>query len=172
VSVARPRFRLSLLLLLAVVSAPSADASRKYVAQELFRIERSTNGNVVRYDARIEQNGELDSGRPVAAYWVLARGGREELNWLERSMAYGFSVSAGKRGVNLRLVAFDARLIAVAKTGDRYRAELSVAGRRAVLRKIWVQADSTLLGPKVRFIELHGTDVTTGAPLVERVGGK
>lgn len=151
---------------------PSADASAVHAAQELFRIERSTNGNLVRYDARIEQNGELDPARPVAAYWLLEHGGREELTWLERTMAYGFSVSPGERGVNLRLIAFGARQISVRKNGGRYRAELSIMGKRAVLNKIWVQADATLLGPKVRFIDVHATDATTGARLVERFKGK
>jgi hypothetical protein len=170
--VASSTFRRLWVLGLLLAMAPSADASAVHVAQELFRIERSTNGNLVRYDARIEQNGALDPARPVTAYWLLEHGGREELTWLERSMAYGFSVSPDERGVNLRLIAFGARQISVRKNGGRYRAEVLVAGKRAILNKIWVQADSTLLGPAVRFIDIHATDATTGASLVERFKGK
>ena len=48
-------------------------------SQLLFVIEKSTNANVVHYDARIMPDGELDPRQPVEAYWVMAaEDGRKE----------------------------------------------------------------------------------------------
>jgi hypothetical protein len=38
----------------------------------LFVIERSTNANVVHYDANIAADGQLDPRQPISAYWVMA----------------------------------------------------------------------------------------------------
>jgi len=60
----------------------------------LFRVARSTNANVVLYEARLRNGGTLDEDEPVHPVWVMLAedGRREELNFLERAMAYGVDV--------------------------------------------------------------------------------
>jgi hypothetical protein len=80
------------LLLLAAQSivVPVAESE-----SQLFIIERSTNANVVHYDARLTKEGTLDPQEPVIVYWTMGSptGRREQLNALERGRVYGFSIS-------------------------------------------------------------------------------
>src|SRR5216117_743105 len=74
----------------------------------LFSIERSTNANVVHYEARVTEDGKLDPADPVAVYWIMVAedGRRQELNYLEKSRAYGFTVKCdpSDRSCNMALV--------------------------------------------------------------------
>jgi hypothetical protein len=140
----------------------------------LFVIERSTNANVVHYDANIAPNGELDPRQPITAYWVMAAvdGHREELTALEKSHAYGFTVEPDHSDSNayrLRLVAQKQRDIAVVREGDAIRAEAVIAGRRAVLKRMYVNTHKVLAVPTVKYIELFGVDLATGESVSERV---
>lgn len=145
----------------------------KTTRQPLFVIERSTNANVVHYDAHLTNSGELDTARPIDAYWVMdaADGRREELNGIEKSRAYGFTVTpASDAGaIQIELVAQRRRNIEVHRENGMVRAETTIAGRRAYLSKIFVTAGHVLAVPKVKSIEFYGTDVTTGQLLHETV---
>ena len=168
----RPARSALLLVGLALASAVAGAAPREpSTDRELFRIERSTNRNIVRYDAVLTKGGALVRDRPVVAYWVLLAedGRRDGLTWLELQLAYGFSVAPARDGFRMTLVAFGERSLTIRKSEGRWRAEVPIASRPAVLRKIWVQAEGTFLGPHVRWVELHGVDVRTGEPLVERI---
>ena len=139
----------------------------------LFVIERSTNANVVHYDANIGPNGELDPRQPISAYWVMAAvdGHREELTALEKSRAYGFTVepSRDSNSYRLRLVAQKQRDIAIVREGDAIRAEAVIDGHRAVLKKMYVNTHRVLAVPTVKYIELIGVDLATGESVSERV---
>ena len=93
----------AVLVLLAVPAAAQIKTS------PLFIIERDKNTNVVHYDARLTADGKLDPKEPVIAYWAdRAEGGpREELNWIEKKMAYGFTVKPDPsvNGYKMALVA-------------------------------------------------------------------
>jgi hypothetical protein len=150
------------------VSAPA----RKDVPP-LFIIERSTNANIVRYDARLTADGELDPVEPVIAYWVLLAedGRREELNWIEKKKAYGFHIEpdASGGGCKMTIVAVPQGQITVKKDGDTIRAELAIDGHQAVLEKIFISASGGLLGPEVHYIELFGKDPETGEKRYQKI---
>ena len=140
--------------------------------QPLFVIERNTNANVVHYDAHLTPNGDLDSLQPIDAYWIMDAldGRREELTGLERSRAYGFKVEqADPHSIRIELVAQKRRTIDIRREGGAVRAETTIAGHRAYLSKIFVNAGKVLAVPKVKSIELYGTDVATGERLHETV---
>jgi hypothetical protein len=151
--------------------APPAAAQKKI--QSLFIIERSKNANVVHYDAKLTATGEIDPNEPVIAYWVMLAtdGHREELNWIEKKKAYGFSIKPDPsvNGYKMTVVAVPQGHIAVRKDGDAVRAELVIDGRPAVLEKIYINASDGLLGPKVRYIELYGKDLKTGEKRYEKI---
>lgn len=141
--------------------------------QPLFTIERSTNANVVHYDVHLAPNGEIDPERPIEAYWVMAAsdGHRQELNALERSRAYGFTIEPGgdSHSLQIALVAQRRRPIRVYREGNSVRAETEIAGHRAYLTRIYVHAGKVLALPKVKSIELYGIDAATGQELHETV---
>ncbi len=158
-------------LLLATVAALGASDFERH--QPLFVIERSTNANVVHYDVNLAPNGEIDPNRPIEAYWIMAAldGHRQELNSLERSRAYGFTVepSVDSHSFRIELVSQKRRAIDIYRQGDMVRAETTIAGRRAYLTRIYVETHKVLAVPTVKSVELFGTDVATGQSLHETV---
>ncbi|MDF2692104.1 MAG: hypothetical protein K0S65_487 [Labilithrix sp.] len=149
--------------------SPAAMAAPTY--QGLFRIERSKNANIVQYDAVLASRDKLDPKEPVVAYWVLHAedGRREGLTSLDRR-AYGFKVRAepNDRWL-LYLNASRDRSIRVLRWQGRWVAQIVIGGRSAVLERMYVSSDESALIPRVRWIDLFGTDMETGKPLTERL---
>jgi hypothetical protein len=157
----------AVLVLLAVPAAAQTKTS------PLFIIERSKNANVVHYDARLTADGELDPREPVIAYWVLLAkdGRREKLSWIEKKKAYGFTVTPAPsvKGYKMSLVAAPDKQVTVKREKDAIRAEAVIDGRPAVLQKMYINASDGVTGPKVRYIEVYGTDLETGEKRREKM---
>jgi hypothetical protein len=60
-------------------------------ANRLFYIQRSSNANTVVYDANFLPNKSLNPSQPVHTYWIrfADNGQKEELNFIQRTLAYG-----------------------------------------------------------------------------------
>ena len=156
--------------LLGLLAAPAAAQIK---TSPLFIIERSKNANVVHYDARLTADGQLDPTEPVIAYWIkLAEDGRQEkLSWIEKKKAYGFTIKpdSSVNGYKMTLVAAPERQITVKNEKDAVRAEALIAGRPAVLQKLYINASDGLTGPKVQYIEVYGKDLQTGEKRREKM---
>ncbi|MGZ6240418.1 MAG: DUF4833 domain-containing protein [Syntrophales bacterium] len=159
-------------------SAPAPEKAAATTAahkktQPLFIIERSTNANVVHYDARLTADGKLDPKEPVVAYWVLGAedGRREELSWIEKKKAYGFDIKPDPsvKGYKMTLVGDPQLQITVKKEEDAVRAEAVIDGRPAVLEKIYIKASDGVTGPKVEYIELYGKDLQAGGKRYQKI---
>jgi uncharacterized protein DUF4833 len=146
------------------------------LSQPLFIIEKSTNANVVHYDAVLTPDGGLDPREPIIAYWVMAAedGRREDLTSAERRKAFGFTIVNGRdaNSYHLHLIAQQQRDIYVSRKGNSVRAVTLVGGRCAYLTKIYVKVHRLLGLPKIESIELIGSDIATGQPICERVNPK
>jgi hypothetical protein len=158
---------LSLALVLSAGPTPSC-------APELFRIGRSTNANEVVYLARRGPDGSLDADDPMAAEWhMLAEDGhREGLNFIEKLLAYGFSVDPAPSGGGfvVTLKAKKDRPVRLTVRDGCPSASVTIAGRPALLRRIFVQAEEGGgLIPSVAWADLEGVDPATGARITERV---
>ncbi|MCC7510910.1 MAG: DUF4833 domain-containing protein [Planctomycetes bacterium] len=140
----------------------------------LFIIQRSKNANEVHYEVQVNADGAL-ADEPVIAYWVLKAesGGREDLSFFERKMAYGFEVlppdSSGDR--EMKLVAWEDRTIRLTKSKDsgKWRAATTIDGERAYLTRLYIETDESGLTPTVLHIDLFGETVDGGDPVRERV---
>jgi hypothetical protein len=139
----------------------------------LFIIERSKNANVVHYDARLTADGNLYPEEPVIAYYVMLAedGRRKELNWIEKTMAYGFDIKPDPSvsGYKMTMVATPQWPITVKKEGNAVRAELVIDGQPAVVEKMYINASDGPLWPTVHYIELYGIDLQTGEKRFEKV---
>ncbi|MDZ7695710.1 MAG: DUF4833 domain-containing protein [Deltaproteobacteria bacterium] len=157
----------------AVLALLAAPAAAQIKTSPLFIIERNKNANVVHYDARLTSEGKLDPKEPVIAYWVLLAedGRREKLSWLEKKMAYGFTIKPDPsvNGYKISLVSAPEKQITVKKEKDVVRAEAVIDGRPAVLEKMYINASDGLTGPKVRYIEVYGKDLQTGEKRREKM---
>lgn len=156
--------------LLPVLAAPRAAAQ----CAPLFVIERSSNANVVVYEAVRAPGGVVDPRQPVAAHWrMLAEDGRrEELNGIERRLAYGVEVvgSGSEGGVEIAVRALRERTIEVLTAGECPTARMPIGGRPALLRRVYVKlARGLFFFPKVAYVELHGEDPETRAAVDERI---
>ncbi|MFZ5445276.1 MAG: DUF4833 domain-containing protein [Myxococcota bacterium] len=131
---------------------------------ELFRIERSTNANVVLYER------SSDERAPVVANWLLLarNGGREPLTLFERAFAYGFELERRGSSFELKLKAFRERVIQLVDRAGCLVATSVIDGRAAVLRRIFVKASGGL-APKVESVDLFGVDAETGEERSERL---
>ena len=158
---------ITLALLLSAAPATSC-------APELFRIGRSTNANEVVYLARRDAHGALDPDDPLEAQWhMLAEDGhREGLNFIEKLLAYGFSVDPAPLDGEFVVVlkARKDRPVKLALRDGCPAASVTIAGRPALLRRIFVQAEEGGgLIPSVEWADLEGVDPSTGAKITERV---
>jgi hypothetical protein len=160
-----------LLVLLLISIGASRLPDNRY--QPLFIIERSTNANVIHYDAEIGKDGALDPKEPVVAYWVMAAedGRRQKLSRLERSHAYGFTIERDTSGQSywMALVSQKRRVIHIYQEGDKVRAVTLIGGREAYLRKIYVKTRKSGLLRTADYFELFGNDVVTGGDCYEKV---
>jgi hypothetical protein len=158
------------------VAAATVFVSAVVAADEparLFCIGRNKNANVVCYDARLQKGRKLYRSHPIDAYWIMRAedGRREELSWLERKYAYGFTIlgDASDSGFRFRLDALPDRTIDVRHADRTFRAETMVARRRSRLVSVFVQTKEGGVMPKVRYVDLRGIDLETGRQQVERV---
>ena len=171
-------FRRSWFLLLAafaLVAVPAlssfADSPRN--AGNLFLIQRSKNADEVHYDARTTGDGALDPGGPVDGYFLNrspeGKWFREELTWIQKR-AYGWETKpTGDGAYFLKLKAFPDRNMWVRKYDGRWRVETTIAGKQALLEKLYVATDESGIMPRVLYVDVFGVDAASGAALTEHI---
>src|SRR5262249_37928011 len=83
--------RVAALAILALASIGVGAAGAQTCPAHLFIVARSTNANVVAYDANRGPDGAFVKAEPVVAYWLLDgdESRREELTRFQRNRAYG-----------------------------------------------------------------------------------
>jgi hypothetical protein len=160
-------------VLLFILAGASIYCKAGETYQPLFVVERSTNANVVHYDAKIDEHGRLDPQEPVIAYWIMAAkdGRRQELNFLEKAKAYGVIVEPSQTVGCYRIVLVSEknREIEVYREGDAVHAETTIGGHRAYLKRIYVAVRKGSLFSTPSYVELSGTDIATGETLQETI---
>ena len=140
--------------------------------KELFRIERNTNANIVRYDVVLNEDGTINAKNPIDSYWLLLAGNgqREEITSLQRR-AYGFTITQNEAGgyFSMFLTAVADKEIKVYIKDGVPRAEILINNRPAYLSSVFVNAVNRLFIPRVTFYIINGTDIETGEQVSERV---
>lgn len=150
-----------------------------------FIIERSKNKNVVVYEGKVGEDGALNAAEPLGVYWLdidpeyvaKARASgktddRVELNFLERTAAYGCSAKPAEAAGEYRIhmVALPSRDLTLYLKDGKPRARIVINGKDCDLFKIHIESQDRWVGPpKVLYAEIHGDDCETGEPRVERL---
>lgn len=151
---------------------PALSFSEERNIDHLFRIERSKNTNIVYYDVQLTPEGKLDPEKPIVAYWIMHanKGEKEDLNWIEKKMAYGFKVKHDSKGDFwiMDLVADIQREIKVYKINGKYHAETLIDNRPAFLERIYIKSIEGGINPKVKYMEFFGKCIKTGDNLYEK----
>jgi hypothetical protein len=155
------------------VCAPSFLYAQAPERQGLFKIERNKNANIVQYDAQLGADGKLFKKEPVVGYWIRLsdKGQVQELNWTQKTFAYGFSAKYDHRTdtVKLDMKADIGRQITVSRQGDGYRAAARIGESDSFLEKIFIHASGKGMSTTVNYIELYGQDVKTGDERYEKI---
>lgn len=142
--------------------------------KQLFYLQRDPDENTVVYQLNMAGN-EIDVSKPVNVYWIrYAQGGeRKELNFIQRSLAYGVSHERLDNGdFELRLAAYKSLPLKLTycEKSSRYVVLASINNREAILDRIFVRIQGGgRLNPDITYFELIGSDVSTDAPVSQRI---
>jgi len=160
------RLTIAILLLLAPCSLLFAIEIPK---EHVFLFERSTNSNYVCYDINLKE-GALCQEEPLKAYWVLGGETRiEGLTFLDRKMAFGIKVvKATKDEASIYMTAYKDLTIHICKHKDKWVGIVKLNGHEFILQKMFAQMKPPF-SVKCEYIEIIGTDITTGEKRCERI---
>ncbi len=157
-----------ILLLILCVLATNCMAGMS--AERLFRLERSKNRNMVCYDVR-HDGASLDMKNPVEVYWISVEsgGGRNDLNMIERKLAYGYDVvEKGKNEVVVQLRSYKQLPIRVCCNDGKWVAIVQIDGHEVHLSRVYVHT-KTPTALSVDYLELEGIDKSTGKTYTKRI---
>lgn len=142
--------------------------------KQLFYLQRDPDENTVVYQLNLTDN-KINVSKPVNVYWIrYAQGGeRRELNFIQRTMAYGVSHERLDSGdFELRLAAYKSLPLKLTycEKSKRHVVVATINDREAVLERVFVRIQGgSPLNPDIAYFELNGHDVSTNAPVMERI---
>ncbi len=158
-----------------LLSAWAAAADSQICSQRLFYIEKSTNSNIVAYDANIDGKGMLNDEEPMYIYWSRINSTKKRaLGWLEETFAYGVNYLNETAGLNylFRITALPDKTVELTMADGCPRVIVNINGEPAILNKVYVNLTGTGLSSNIKYIELSGVSADTGALLTERITNK
>ena len=165
--------RLPTLLALTLFCVPLSAQAETLTSHPLFHIERSKNANIVQYDAQVAADGRLFRKEPVIGYWIRLneQGQKQELNWLQRTFAYGFKTKLDKSGDSavIKMKADVGQVINVVRDGDKFRAIITIDGAPSYFDRMYIDASRKGMTLDVRYVELFGEDMKTGEARYEKL---
>jgi hypothetical protein len=142
----------------------------QYINENLFKIERNKNANVVMYDVRVLPDGSINKENPMDVYWIMnaEQGQRDEISAFEKR-AYGYKVNYNEAGYyDLVLKAVSDRPMKIINSKGKYKAEIMINKKNAYLSTVYVFANDSFI-PKVEYIILTGIDLKTANKVTEKI---
>jgi len=140
----------------------------------LFYLQRSPNENTIIYALKLTAEGTIPKEHPVDVYWRRYQedGRRAELDFIQRTFAYGVRTKDLGDKIEIRCIGYDKIPIYVYKhrIGSQPHRAMTVVNERAmVLDRIFLQINGgSFWFPNIEYAEFTGSDPVTGTPLVER----
>ncbi len=141
----------------------------------LFYIQRNHNENAIVYDAKFDNNGQLDTDKPIDAYWIRfqEQGQRMELRSFEKWMAYGVSCKKSDNpDYDYRVyLSASKKLTLWLKQTAPFKAEIiaEVKDKKMILKHMYATADESGWIPKILYGEFFGLDRQTGEKVYVKV---
>lgn len=140
----------------------------------LFFIQRSSNTNVVVYDANFNASKDYKDQQPVHTYWIryAERGAKQELNAMQRTLAYGLytkRISPKEERFEAYFLAYRKRKFIITKDEEGNPIALfPINGKMQILKRVFVSVNESNLMPSVNYIELFGLDLQSKKEIYER----
>lgn len=140
--------------------------------KNLFFIQRSPNANLVQYELKFKDNGEIDMDDPIDIYWLRynSTGQRRELKWFERKLAYGVKYDRLNENTwKVNLVSYKKRSLYLVRNDDgSYQTNIDINGKRSRFSSVFLDIEENTFFPKIGSVEIFGTDLETGEEVYER----
>jgi hypothetical protein len=128
----------------------------------LFYIQRNHNANTIVYDANFDADGNLNSEKPIDAYWLRYQedGQRMELRSFERWMAYGIDceVSEDTNYDYKAHLSASNKVVFWLRQIAPFKAEIytDINGELVLLNHLFATLDESGWVPKVKYGEFFG----------------
>ena len=141
----------------------------------LFYLQRNPNANTVIYELNYTKEGSLNPENPVIGSWIRysEQGQHKELNSIEKKFAYGVqSKFLGKDEYEIRLAAYKKLPMYLKKAASdkKYHMYVHINNKQLLLKRVFVGVKGgSLWFPKVQYIDLFGTDASSGKELIHRI---
>jgi len=141
----------------------------------LFYIHKNTNPNAIVYALNIDTNNKINSKEPIKVFWRRYQedGRKKKLAWLEKTFAFDFKVKPfeGKENTYIfSLIAMkNKKLYATQNKSGKPVVLMTIAGKKALLEKIYLMVDDTKKIQSVSSMELFGKDPKTGQLIYEKI---
>jgi len=141
---------------------------------QLFYVQRSPNSNTVVYAAKLDTKGNFDTRTPVEAFWRKFNidGGKKNLNFMERMMAYGVRMATRKAGqpITFTIAALPERKLTLGWDAQhRPQATIVIGSRTVKLAYVYLQVEEGGLMPDVPSLDIVGTDIASGKAIREHL---
>ena len=153
-----------------VISASGPPDDTYQTENRLFHVERSKNKNIVCYDFNDHMANKTDD--PVYIYWINREerpGQPGELSYIQRKMAYGYSVLDKTNGViTIELNAVKSKKLLIRQEGSRYICQVDINQQPSVLQKVYVKTKSNN-SIQVEYVDIFGNSLDTGLSIKERI---
>ena len=173
------------LLIWTLFSTATADTTKKAPHKEiffpvpvapakLFYIQRDPNNNTIVYDLNTGSNGLPNPESPIHVYWIKynEQSQKEELNFKQRRFAYGVvTTPIGNNNYDVRFVSYKKFKMTLMKweTDNKYHIFTSIGKKQSILNRVFLHIEGgSFWVPNVVYVELKGTDPTTGKEVMER----
>ena len=164
--------KITTILVVIQLCAPTLVQAETLTRQPLFHIERSKNANIVQYDAQVTADGKLFRKKPVVGYWIRhnEQGQEQKLSWIQR-FVYGFDAKPDKsrETAEVDMKADVGQVIKVVRSGDKYRATITIDGAPSYFEKMYIDANRSGWSLNVHYVELYGEDMKTGEARYEKL---
>lgn len=162
---------LSLTFLL-LTQSKSANGQEKSFNYHLFKIDRSKDKNVVLYDIRLTEIGQLHNKNPITIYWIKneKKGNIEPLSWIQKKYAYGLKYQAITDDfATFQFVSYDKLTFTLKKASDKkYYVFTKFDNELVKVKHVFVQIDGgTFWLPNVTEVKIYATNLKTGKEVIK-----
>ncbi|MBN1253559.1 MAG: DUF4833 domain-containing protein [Bacteroidales bacterium] len=140
----------------------------------LFVVSHNQSPNIVIYQANRQQNGSLNTKKPVDVFWLLINKGDiiEDLNLLEWKLAYGFKIIPVIEGekYKIKLNAIKDKIIIINKKADgKVESQMLINGKFSILKEVFINYEESFYLPQVKYLDFRGIDLNSGKNVSERL---
>ncbi|MBN9295889.1 MAG: DUF4833 domain-containing protein [Filimonas sp.] len=141
---------------------------------QLFFLQRSPNSNTIVCELNLK-DGKFNEDNPVHVFWVryTEQGQRQELNFIQRTFAYGLKVKKlATEKYEMNFVSYKKYKLYLMRSPDDHQFHVYgyINKKLVILHRMFIRVNGgSFWSPNVEYVDLRGTDPTSNQPAAERI---